>query len=322
MIVPVGAFVTFESEEGFQRCITLKRKESTVKILGERPKLKSASEPTDIIWENREITPLSRFLRLTFVTFIALILLALSFSVIIRLKQRAIAANQKYVKQECQEIEDIYGDSLIQDYAVDEWYQFYKPTNNFSKDKIQSVLDCFCQNQFADLAFGVREKFYADSTDSSKNAPVCREWLEDTFKIKGMVIAISIGINIVNFLLKTSLITLVGLIKQDTLSGQMNSIKIGVFLTQFFNTGILLILAGANLSETRIPILTEVFNGPYTDFNSAWFKEIAPIIVSTMLIGAFMPVIEFLIVWTLKWFLRGLDRAFSKDIFKSKKKSI
>jgi hypothetical protein len=52
-MVPVGAFITFESEEGLQRCLSLRNSESKVQILGEKPKLKEAPEPTNIIWENR-----------------------------------------------------------------------------------------------------------------------------------------------------------------------------------------------------------------------------------------------------------------------------
>lgn len=53
MIVPVGAFITFENEEGLQRCLSLQINKNNVKILGEKPHVKPATEPTNIIWENR-----------------------------------------------------------------------------------------------------------------------------------------------------------------------------------------------------------------------------------------------------------------------------
>jgi len=52
-MIAVGSFVTFENEEGYQRCLTLKKRTSKVQILGQKPKLKPAPEPTNIIWENR-----------------------------------------------------------------------------------------------------------------------------------------------------------------------------------------------------------------------------------------------------------------------------
>lgn len=102
----------------------------------------------------------------------------------------------------------------------------------------------------------------------------------------------------------------------------MRSIKVGIFLTLFFNTGILLMISGANLSETSVPLLKEIFKGPYTDFNYAWFKEVGPLIVKTMLIGAFMPLIEILINWSLLKVMRIMDAGCSKDKFKTANKSI
>ena len=95
-----------------------------------------------------------------------------------------------------------------------------------------------------------------------------------------------------------------------------------VFLTQFFNTGFLLLLSAANLSESNIPLLQGLFRGPYTDFNNDWFRNVAPVIVKTMLIGAFMPVIEFLINFSMKTTFRCLDRKFKSDSYVSQKKSI
>jgi hypothetical protein len=140
--------------------------------------------------------------------------------------------------------------------------------------------------------------------------------------VKGINITISIGINIINVILKLIIIKLVESMREDTKSEQMNSIKVAVFLAQFFNTGLLLLLSCANLSETNIPLLKGFFKGPYTDFNSAWFKEIGPLIITTMVIGMFMPVIEFLINYSLKTVLRCLDRKFKSDQYVSQKKSI
>lgn len=55
-MLPVGAFVTFESEEGYKKCLTLKDRQSKVLILGQKPKLKEAPEPTNIVWENRHFS--------------------------------------------------------------------------------------------------------------------------------------------------------------------------------------------------------------------------------------------------------------------------
>ena len=93
--IPVGAFITFESEEGFQRCLALKNK-SKVQILGQKFQVKEATEPTNIIWENRQHTNVSRFFKALFVVFVIIILLAISFSIILVLKQKSRESNSKY----------------------------------------------------------------------------------------------------------------------------------------------------------------------------------------------------------------------------------
>lgn len=43
------------------------------------------------------------------------------------------------------------------------------------------------------------------------------------------------------------------------------------------------------------------------DFNEQWFKIIGNALVSTMIINAFFPLIEFGIFWALRWFARYRD---------------
>ena len=83
-----------------------------------------------------------------------------------------------------------------------------------------------------------------------------------------------------------------------------------VFIVQFFNTAILLLLVNANLSETRLWGLNKIFTGPYTDFSQDWYNDVGVIIVSTMVIGAIFPLIEFGGFWTLRAAMRLLDRGF------------
>ena len=56
MNTPVSCFVTFESEEGFQRALSIKEKDLKVTFLGEKPIISEAPEPTNVIWEHRQYT--------------------------------------------------------------------------------------------------------------------------------------------------------------------------------------------------------------------------------------------------------------------------
>jgi hypothetical protein len=96
LLIPVGAFITFESEEGLHRCLSLKTNTTNVRILGEKPRVKPAPEPTNIIWENRQYTTISRIYKVIMVFAIILLLLAGSFALIVRLKKEGREANNKY----------------------------------------------------------------------------------------------------------------------------------------------------------------------------------------------------------------------------------
>ncbi len=90
---------------------------------------------------------------------------------------------------------------------------------------------------------------------NNRTASACFEWFIDTYKAKAIGISLSLVINIINLALKFIIIALITNICEDTKSAMMRSIMIGVFITQFFNTGILLPLSSANLSETKVPIM-------------------------------------------------------------------
>ena len=58
---PVSVFATFRSEEGYQRACHYNDKELPQRpVCGQVLELQEASEPTDIIWENRHFTPAQR----------------------------------------------------------------------------------------------------------------------------------------------------------------------------------------------------------------------------------------------------------------------
>lgn len=83
-------------------------------------------------------------------------------------------------------------------------------------------------------------------------------------------------------------------------------ISIAIFVGTFFNTAIVILLANANLAEA-IPVLAGVFNGPYNDYSPDWFSDVGTIIVVSMIINAFLPIIEFWIDCLLYWYGKRSD---------------
>jgi hypothetical protein len=83
------------------------------------------------------------------------------------------------------------------------------------------------------------------------------------------------------------------------------------FWLQFFNTAMIFLLVNGNLSEQFFSFgITE---GPYSDFNSDWFRTVGNVLIDTMLFNAWFPLLEFVAYWYLFRFLyRFFDRCKNK----------
>ena len=77
-------------------------------FLGQEIEIQPASEPTDIIWENRFFTPEQRRLKGIIVSIIIGILLGLSFAVIYVCQKNSLALKNKYPKINCNEFSRDY----------------------------------------------------------------------------------------------------------------------------------------------------------------------------------------------------------------------
>jgi len=126
-VTPVSAFVTFEQEEGMERCLTLGDAQSRVRVLGEQVRVSKAAEPTDIVWENREVTKLSRFARFILIASAVSAIMVVCFATIVGLQQQTFHIKNKYQRVDCSDVEAVYSSEMITDYAVDEWYAYYQP---------------------------------------------------------------------------------------------------------------------------------------------------------------------------------------------------
>ena len=142
------------------------------------------------------------------------------------------------------------------------------------------------------------------------------------YRAKALNLVTSIVINGINFIMRFAMIALISNMKEDTNSAMTRSIMVGIFIAQFFNTGFVLLLVNANLSETHIPILNELLQGQYTDFNSDWYRDVGITITKTMMINSIVPFFEVMAFWGMRMAFRMLDRKFTSDTYSSKKKSI
>jgi hypothetical protein len=96
---PVCAFITFESDDGKNEALAFCRQTifdnkrniheslSTRTIMNKEPVFTQATEPSNIIWENRYIVGANYYARITGITCVSVFMLCLAFLVIFSFKK-------------------------------------------------------------------------------------------------------------------------------------------------------------------------------------------------------------------------------------------
>lgn len=117
----MAAFITFETQEGYERACNIKGKRNWKRevvsaehrFLGDFVSFEEAPEPTNIIWENRDKTFKEQTKRKVVVVVVIIVLLLAAFFAFYLLKQQTIRNQQKYPSTtNCQAVYDMFGGSL------------------------------------------------------------------------------------------------------------------------------------------------------------------------------------------------------------------
>lgn len=129
----------------------------------------------------------------------------------------------------------------------------------------------------------------------------------------------------VNFALKVILVDLIKSLRLKTVTLETNYTMITIFVGQFINTAVLIVLNNASFKDFDggDGPLSLVFSvGTETDFSVNWYKTVGTTIMTTMLSQALWPLIEFGMFYSIINFTRCLDRGFGSDTFVSKAPSV
>jgi len=143
-------------------------------------------------------------------------------------------------------------------------------------------------------------------------------------KLRSLIFGQSIAFVIIaiNIVLKIVIIKGITWVGQDTNSEQLSSITNGVFIAQFFNTGILLLLVNGNLSEHSPAFITKHVQGPFYDYTPDWYVTVGGKIVQTMIINSIMPFVGLATSFIIPGLKRKMDRKFGSDEYVTKKTSM
>ena len=100
------------------------------------------------------------------------------------------------------------------------------------------------------------------------------------------------GIIIINTVIRLIIVAIMTKVGYKTESAQAFYITLSVFISQFMNTGVLILISQANLKPQHIPILSAIFDsGYYTDYTTEWYILTGDIIIETMMFNAVFPTI-------------------------------
>ncbi|CDW90155.1 UNKNOWN [Stylonychia lemnae] len=302
IVRPVAAFITFETQEGYERACNLKEKrnifcqlQSKLDFLGQPLAFTEATEPTNIIWENRYLNDVQRFMRKLIVAVLVGIFLALTVFIFFLLKKATIDNQQKYPpSKDCDQIRTLFKDInvLAQVAATDK-----DPTLD---KRGTGVYQCYCANK-------------------GKDSDLCDQYRKDMLLGTFLSTLVSLLTVIINIILRTINIKLISLIGYTTESGQTQAVMKSVFFSQFLNTAILLLLVNGNTQQTFLRFLG--LDGQFPDFTLEWYVDIGPALVQTMFIAAIFPAIEFAYGYPMKVAFRLLDSGCKKGGPKKTKKN-
>ena len=90
---------------------------------------------------------------------------------------------------------------------------------------------------------------------------------------------------------------------------------VGVFVSQFVNTGLMLTIASADLGFS--PLRFFPINNLYSDFSRDWYLDVGKQVVMTMGINSFMPYVGFCAAWAGLYVKRRLDQKAGRATTKS-----
>ena len=164
---------------------------------------KQASQPTDIIWENRHISRTLRKLNRRPIKLRTILMLALSILIVLLLQTLSGSLVAKYPQFNCSVVEEQYGDSL-------EWFAHQEYGAGEQAASLMGQLSCFCERELAYFTkrgqkWKVFSKKYSLAGQEDEK-PLCVDWYNNVYTYQPLVKwTTATAIVVVSFFLKTNI---------------------------------------------------------------------------------------------------------------------
>jgi hypothetical protein len=256
---------------------------------------KNPDNPSDIKWENMLLTKTKKFFSKSISILLAFFLILIGFMFVVLGKYYQEKLNKEFnIQIDCKFVQIDKIDEIIKEYNSE------IPARN----KFQVF--CFCENIVNKNGFTTAYDYKFPET----NVLPCQNYVNSFLAYNSLNYLIIFMIPIINSVITASLTLLTSLEKNNKLTQDNSSNMIKIFLGQFFNTGLLLLIVNARINVIKdwsndFPI----FTGLYSDFSPAWFLNIGCTIFFTMIISIFTihlgPIIGALIQFIFRCFDSG-----------------
>ncbi|KAE9115247.1 hypothetical protein PF010_g9399 [Phytophthora fragariae] len=322
----VTAFVTFEEEEGFHRCLQeypdlgwLHRlfQPYYKRLHGKRLRFRPAPDPTDIIWGNLHHPFFERVFRQLIVALITLAVLFVSFILIFIAKEQKSKLDRQFGRPTSCPSSVLKADVMQDEQNKVSGLVPYK-----------ALVECYCKNFLVDHSFRsmMYENFF--NPETGQDETLCRSWATTYLTTQVLSIASVLLVVAVNLLLARILNGLVAMEKHHTHSSLVVSRVTKVFLAQFCNTALLMLAINANAnyfsSSPTVPETgtstggfslgsLQVLNGEYADFSADWYNDVGVALMLTMIINSFSTHAYLLVNYIMLKARRFVDRGYSFD---------
>ncbi|GBG33178.1 Hypothetical Protein FCC1311_094022 [Hondaea fermentalgiana] len=280
----VSAFVTFETQVGFLRCLDLaetsrrsSRKSGKKLIFDDKPvRVRPAPPPSTIIWEHFDFDWWQRFRRRCMSTMIIGCVLAVSiittyvFSVVREVVRTELTKTECIIPANFTSVDDLAQSIIEGDY----------PTFYDLEDLITSLLECTC---------GLSTFSEVGSAALDPDDP-CYAFWSDKVPLFGYTFMLSIVIAVTNFSIRAVMAKLITFEKHHSLIGMQLSLSRRVLVTLIFNTGLILFLINEDYSLIGLGAINEISRlSGYRDFTMEWYADVGLQIIFIMLINVFAP---------------------------------
>lgn len=268
----IRGFVVFDSIASKKHCITsyardkgcckrLRSQTSHLKFMGTHPlHVLSAAAPSNILWENLEVSKCERFLRRLVSLFLVLVVLIGSIAMVYALKS--------------------YQDNLPDNLQCADINGSLSISEAKSKYTTDTQSYCYC-----------KEQSISDIVNDSEFYNYCTYFIEKISISVALRVSVSFGVIFINFVMKIIFRILSRFEKVSNKSAEQLKLMSKVFIATFINTGLVILAVNADFSSLKtVKWLPQfIFNANFSDFSRQWYVQVGSTLVTTMLVTIFSP---------------------------------